>query len=105
MPTEQNKYHIKASRIAAYVVAIAIFDTEDVSVTDFWEIEERFPSLKETGWDKDKGFLEDIANELVKYPQFQGNVSRCAVYGAPYNCIHCEPLPDYCADEYKEEIK
>lgn len=97
-----KKYPIKASRIAAYVVAIAILDIEEVSITHFWEIEDHFPSLKETGWSEDKAFLKEIADELVKYPQFQGNISRCPVYGAPYNCIHCEPLPDYAADEYME---
>lgn len=95
-----NKYPIKASRIAAFVVGVAIFDTDEVSVTDFWEIEENFPSLKGTGWSKDKDFLKEIGDELVKYPQFQGDINCCSVYGAPYNCIHCEPFPDYCADEY-----
>lgn len=93
-----NNYPVNPTKIAAYLVATVILEQgENNWCVYFDEIEERFPSLEGTGWRNDKDFLQEIADEALKYPQFEDNGEGVILNGDYFDCC---AWTDYIACEY-----
>lgn len=94
-------YPVKATKIAAYIVATVILEQGENDWCIFFdEIEERFPSLERTGWSKDKDFLQEIADEALKYPQFEDNGEGVILND---ECFDCLAWTNYIASEYNAD--
>lgn len=96
----ENGYPVKATKIAARIVAEVINEqSENNWCIYFDEIENTYPCLEGTGWSEDKAFLESIVNELFRYPQFEDNPEGVQL-DEEDGCFDCCSWTNYIACEY-----
>ena len=92
---------IKPSKIAAYIAAQVILNQYDADwVMYFDEIEDYYPSLKDSGWREDKEYLSEIKEELHRYPQFEDEDDTVILDDESFDCCS---WTNYIASEYDAE--